>query len=67
MDEPKLAVGDHVVMMDHPLMGKHDRADHVGEVVGFNDEGYVLVKWSGPDAPDKPSAYTPKVLERWDG
>jgi hypothetical protein len=64
MDE--LAVGDHVVMMDHPMMGKHDRADHVGTVVAF-DGDVVLVQWSGPDAPDKPSRYTPKVLERWDG
>jgi len=66
VDEPKLAVGEHVVMVDIPLTGKHDRADHVGTVEGFDGDD-VLVRWAGPDAPDQLARFNPKLLERWDG
>lgn len=66
MDEPELIIGDRVVLADIPLTGKHDRADHVGTVEGFDGDA-VLVRMSGPDAPEGTTRYHRKLLERWDG
>jgi len=50
MSAPQLTVGDRVVMSKE-LPGRHDRSDHVGTIEAW-DGDEVLVRWSGPDAPE---------------
>jgi hypothetical protein len=55
-------LGDRAVLKDR-IPG---RADHVWIVVRIDDEDTVSGHWSGPDAPAKPSRYTPRALELWE-